>query len=248
MGPVTGLPQLELLAIVPLLHVSVVALTLGAFVLAGHRRDPVEPIRVLIADGLPTTRAGVRLALEREGWFVSEASSVESALEAASRDQPDICLIDTELPGGAIEALPTMSERLPGTAIVMFARSPSGPELLTCIEAGAWGYLPKEFDPSRLSVALQRVAEGEAAVPRTLMTTLIEDLQERARRRRLPLARDLTSREFEVLDLMSRGLATADIAGHLHIAKVTVRTHVASILRKLGAADRATAIHALARR
>lgn len=206
------------------------------------------PIRILVADGFPPTRAGVRLALEREGCLVSEASSVPAALEAASRDRPDVCLIDTELPGGAIEALLVLAERLPGTAIVMFARSPSGAELLRCVEAGAWGYLPKQIDPARLSVALQRVAEGEAAVPRTLMTTLIEDLRERARRRRLPLVRDLTTREFEVLDLMRRGLATGEIAGHLHIAKVTVRTHIASILRKLAAADRETAIHQLDRR
>jgi DNA-binding NarL/FixJ family response regulator len=207
----------------------------------------VAPIRVLVAEALPPTRAGVRLALERDGCLVAEAATVAAVLEAASRERPDICLLDTELPDDVIEALTVINAAVPGSAIVMFARSPNGTELLKCVEAGASGYLPKEIEPSKLSLALRRAVEGEAAVPRALVTALIDELGEQARRRRLPLVRDLTSREFDVLDLMSRGLTTGEIAEQLHVAKVTVRTHVASILRKLGAADRDAAIRVLER-
>lgn len=211
----------------------------------GKTAQDLEPIRVLVADALPSLRAGVRLALERDGCLVAEAASVAAALEAASRHRPDICLMDTELAVDGIEALSVLKASLPGSAIVMFARVPNGTELLKCVEAGASGYLPKEIEPSKLSVALRRVVEGETAVPRALVSALIEALGEQARRRRLPLIRDLTSREFDVLDLLSRGLTTGQIAEQLHVAKVTVRTHVASILRKLGVADRDAAIDVL---
>lgn len=208
----------------------------------------VEPIRVLVADAFPPTRAGVRIALERDGCLVAEAASAAATVEAATRERPDICLVDTELPGGGLEALSLLQASLPGSAIVMFARQPNGTELLECVEAGASGYLSKEIEPSKLSLALRRVVEGEAAVPRALVSGLIDELGEQARRRRLPLVRDLTSREFDVLDLMSRGLTTGEIAEQLRVAKVTVRTHIASILRKLGAADREVAVHMLDRR
>jgi two-component system nitrate/nitrite response regulator NarL len=219
---------------------------------AASRAEPtpphLEPIHVLVAERFPPTRTGVRIALERHGCIVTEAGSVAAVADVVSREPPDVCLIDTELAGGGVEAVSMIAQALPGTAIVMFAGSPNRSELFTCVEAGAWGYLPKEIDPSKLSVALRQVVEGEAALPRALVSWLVGELREQARRGRLPLVRDLTSREFEVLDLLSRGLTTREIAERLYVAKVTVRTHVASILRKLGVATREDAVRIFDRR
>ena len=125
----------------------------------------------------------------------------------------------------------------------MFARSPSERDLFAALEVGACGYLTKSTDPERLAFALKRVSEGEAPLPRTLVARLIEEFQERYRRSRT--LHNLTEREKEVLELLDEGLGTAEIAARLFVARVTVRTHIASILKKLGVPDREAAVRAV---
>ncbi len=199
------------------------------------------PIRMLVADAAPTARSGVRLALENAGCSVcAEAADASAAIEGALREQPDVCLLGTDLPGDAFAAAAAISGDLPKTSVVMFA--PNESDLFAALEAGACGYLTKNIDPERLATALQRVPEGEAALPRRLVATLIEEFQARERRRCSPVLSNLTGREVEVLELLSQGLKTAEIADRLFVARVTVRTHVASILRKLDVPDRQAAV------
>jgi two-component system, NarL family, nitrate/nitrite response regulator NarL len=205
------------------------------------------PVRVLIADGSPSERSGVRRALEDAGCAVcAEAADGPEAVDAAARDRPDLCLVDTELPGGGISTVAAILGSGAKTAVVMFARSPSERDLFAALEVGACGYLTKSTDPERLAIALRRVSEGEAPLPRTLVARLIEEFQERHRRRQT--LDNLTERETEVLDLLGQGLDTADIAARLFVARVTVRTHIASILKKLGVPDREAAVRAVGRR
>jgi two-component system, NarL family, nitrate/nitrite response regulator NarL len=205
------------------------------------------PVRVLIADGSPSERSGVRRALEDAGCAVcAEAADGPEAVEAAARERPDICLVDTELPGGGIPTVAAILGNGAETAVVMFARSPSERDLFAALEVGACGYLTKSTDPERLAIALRRVSEGEAPLPRTLVARLIEDFQER--HRRTQTLHNLTERETEVLELLGQGLDTADIAARLFVARVTVRTHVASILKKLGVPDREAAVRVVGRR
>jgi two-component system, NarL family, nitrate/nitrite response regulator NarL len=204
-------------------------------------------VRVLIADGSPSERSGVRRALEDAGCAVcAEAADGPEAVDAAARDRPDLCLVDTELPGGGISTVAAILGSGAKTAVVMFARSPSERDLFAALEVGACGYLTKSTDPERLAIALRRVSEGEAPLPRTLVARLIEEFQERHRRRQT--LDNLTERETEVLDLLGQGLDTADIAARLFVARVTVRTHIASILKKLGVPDREAAVRAVGRR
>jgi two-component system, NarL family, nitrate/nitrite response regulator NarL len=204
-------------------------------------------VRVLIADGSPSERSGVRRALEDAGCAVcAEAADGPEAVEAAARERPDICLVDTELPGGGIPTVAAILGSGAETAVVMFARSPSERDLFAALEVGACGYLTKSTDPERLAIALRRVSEGEAPLPRTLVARLIEDFQER--HRRTQTLHNLTERETEVLELLGQGLDTADIAARLFVARVTVRTHVASILKKLGVPDREAAVRVVGRR
>jgi two-component system, NarL family, nitrate/nitrite response regulator NarL len=206
-----------------------------------------RPVRVLIADGSPSERSGVRRALEDAGCAVcAEAADGPEAVDAAARDRPDLCLVDTELPGGGISTVAAILGSGAKTAVVMFARSPSERDLFAALEVGACGYLTKSTDPERLAIALRRVSEGEAPLPRTLVARLIEEFQERHRRRQT--LHNLTERETEVLELLGQGLDTADIAARLFVARVTVRTHIASILKKLGVPDREAAVRAVGRR
>jgi DNA-binding NarL/FixJ family response regulator len=210
---------------------------------------PPQRIRILVADTSCVARAGIRLALEGHAFVIcAEVDNASAAVEAAVREQPEVCLIDADLPGGGIATVSTIAAQLADTSVVLFADSLDERRLFAALQAGARGYLPRNIDLGRLAVTLRCAAEGEAVLPRKLASRVVEEFCWRERRRHLPLARDLTSREFEVFDLLRYGLTTAEIARRLVVERVTVRSHIASILKKLGAHDRAAAIRLFERR
>jgi DNA-binding NarL/FixJ family response regulator len=123
--------------------------------------------------------------------------------------------------------------------------------LFAALRAGASGYLVKDMDPRRLPQALLAAADGEPAIPRRLVARLVEDMRDRSARRRPVVDTEgvrLTSREWEVLELMRRGLTTAQIARRLVLSPATVRTHVAAITRKLRVDGREEAVRLFAER
>ena len=212
-----------------------------------------EPVRVVVADDHPALRQSVRMALESEGFEVcAEANSASTTVEAALREHPDVCLVDIHMPGSGIAAAAEISSRLPETAVVMLTVSRSDADLFDSLAAGASGYLLKDMDPARLPHALRGVLSGEAALPRALVTRLVDEFRARGRRRRLPLVGErsveLTSREWQILELLRQGLTTAEMADRLFVSKVTVRRHVSAILKKLRVPDRKAALHLLQRR
>jgi DNA-binding NarL/FixJ family response regulator len=207
---------------------------------------------VVLADDHPPVRAGVRGALERDGFVIcAEAADGPGAVEAALRERPDIVLMDINMPGNGIAATKEIARQLPETAIVMLTVSTADADLFDALCAGARGYLLKDIDPARLPQALRGVLDGEAALPRHLVALVIDEFRERRRHRRLPLVKeravDLTEREWEVLELLRQGLSTAEIGERLFIAPVTVRTHVSAILKKLRVPDREAAVKLLGR-
>jgi DNA-binding NarL/FixJ family response regulator len=209
-----------------------------------------KPLRVVIADDHPMTRVGVRIALERGGFEVcAEAEDAGSAVQAAERERPDICLLDIQMPGSGIRAADEIARNVPDAAIVMLTVSRSDADLFDALRAGASGYLLKDTDPDRLPLALRGVLEGEAALPRHLVALVIDEFRERGRRRPLLKRRGvvLTDREWEVLELMSQGLSTFEIADRLFIEPVTVRSHVSAILKKLQVSSRREALELLER-
>jgi DNA-binding NarL/FixJ family response regulator len=202
--------------------------------------------RVLIADDHPPTRAGVRVALEQAGFTIcGEAWTADGAIEQAVREEPDVCLLDIHMPGGGISAASAIANRVPRTSIVMLTVSQEDEDLFDALRAGAAGYLLKTTNPERLPHALRGVLRGEAALPRSLVTRVLAEFRRRQQRRALPRRGglgELTVREWEVLELLAEGDSTAEIANRLFISRATVRTHVASTLRKLRAPDRKAAI------
>lgn len=208
---------------------------------------------MLVADDHPPTRAGVRAALTGNGFEVcAEAADARSAVEAALRERPDVCLMDIHMPGNGIEATEAIARQVPDTAVVMLTVSRSDADLFDALRVGARGYLLKDTDPRRLPLALKGVLEGEAALPRRLVALLIEEFRERRRHKWLPLLNqrgvELTAREWEVLELMRHGESTAEIAERLFISPVTVRTHVSAILKKLQVPNRKAAVELLDRK
>lgn len=213
----------------------------------------LEGPRVVIADRDIGTRTGVRVALE-DGEFVvcAEEATAEGAVAAALEEPPDLCLLDADLPGGALQAAAVIAANLPETRVVMLAEAATDDEVFSALEAGASGYLLKEMDPARLAPALRDVLSGGAALPRRLTAQLIAEFRARAQQGTTLLTRpgdnDLTRREWEVLDCLAEGLSTRRIAKTLFISQTTVRRHVGSILRKLDVPTREAAVEAASQR
>lgn len=200
--------------------------------------------RVLIADDHQPTREDVRFALEHDGSFevCAEAADAAEAIEAAVRTRPDICLLDVNMPGWGVSAAWEIHSRLPQARVVMLTISRDDRDLFAALRAGAAGYLLKDMDPRQLSRALGAVLAGEVAIPRELVGQVVEEFRDRGARRRDLVADGrqgkLTSREWEVLDMLRQELSTSQIARRLVLSPVTVRTHVNSILKKLEVRDR----------
>lgn len=204
-------------------------------------------IRVLVADDHTPTRTGVRAALAGHGFEVcAEAATADDAVEAAVREQPDLCLLDIRMPGSGIAAAAAISNRVPHAEVVMLTVSRDDDDLFDALRAGASGYLLKDIPRAELPEALRRVIAGDAALSPSLVARVIAEFRDRGRRRRLVLSRTrdarLSSREWEVLELLEKGLTTAEIAERLFIAEVTVRSHVSRILRALRVSDRESAV------
>ena len=192
----------------------------------------------------------MRVALEEGGFAIcAEASDAAGAVQAAVRTRPDICLLDIHMPGSGIKAATEITSKMPEVVVVMLTFSGAESDLFDALRAGASGYLMKDIDPDRLPHVLESVLRGEAALARTLVARLIEEFRGRDRHRRVPLLKErgekLTSREWEVLELMQQGQGTAEIAERLFVSKVTVRGHMASILKKLRVPDRESLLHLL---
>ena len=206
-----------------------------------------DTLRVVIADDHAPTRAGVKMALEADGCVVLAALlDAPKAVAAALEHEPDVCLLDIHMPGSGIRAAGEITKALPETAVVMLTASRDDEDLFDALRAGASGYLLKDMDPDRLAAALRGVMAGEDALPRSLALKVMRQLQSPTRRVFRPskssAAARLTSRETEVLEMMAEGLSTEQIAEKLFIGKVTVRTHVANVLKKLRVPDREAAV------
>lgn len=201
---------------------------------------------VVMADDHAPTRQLVASIL-RDGGFdvVAEGADAGAAVAAALRLRPDVCLLDINMPGSGIVAAREISAALPQTAIVMLTVARDDDHLFDALRAGACGYLFKGSDPDVLLAALRGALAGEPALsPGLAMRILDQFRQDRSHRVYVPDrgAVQLSAREAEVLELLREGRTTAQIARQLYIAPVTVRSHVASVLKKLNASDRDEAV------
>ena len=212
-------------------------------------------LRVLIADDHGPTREDVRRALEEDERFrvCAVAADAAGAVRSAVREQPDVCLLDICMPGSGLAAAWEIGARLPRAKIVMLTVSEADTDLFAALRAGADGYLLKTMNLNRLPDALHGVSAGEAAIPRALVTRVLEQFHGREPRWRALVGREsavgrLTSREWEVLELLAHHRSTAEIADSLVISASAVRAHIASIVRKLQVADRTAAAKLFGRR
>lgn len=191
------------------------------------------PARLLIADYGPT-RTGVAMALADMVAICAEVTGADEAILAAEREQPDICIVGLEIPGGGIAAIKGITKVAPETSVVVLAASSNSTDLLACVRAGAVGFVPGSFDGAQLQRVVRAVLADEAAVPRAMVRELVLELRNSI----APGANGLSSRETQVLKMVRRGHTTAVIARELEISPVTVRRHISVLVSKLGVPSR----------
>lgn len=199
---------------------------------------------MLIADDHVPTRSEIRESLDADPRFVvcAELADAVAAVRAALDQHPDVCLLDVQMPGGGVQAAWEICARLPATKVVMLSISGDDVALFGALRAGASGYLLKDMDLTCLPDGLSDVMAGKAAMPGELVARLTSRLRDPAPRRRDvepdPVGR-LTSREWDVWELIRDGRSTRQIAEQLSVSPITVRTHTQALVRKLGVRDRA---------
>jgi DNA-binding NarL/FixJ family response regulator len=204
-------------------------------------------IRVLIADDQALVRAGFRKILEADSEIevVAEAVDGLEAVEAARRLTPDLVLMDIRMPN--LDGLEATRRLLDGdgqtTRVLILTTFGLNEYVYEALRVGASGFLLKDAPPEDLLSAVHVIDRGDALLDPSITRAVIEEFARRPVRTDLAgKLEDLTAREREVLELLARGLSNGEIAARFVLSEGTVKTHVASVLRKLGLRDRVQAV------
>jgi DNA-binding NarL/FixJ family response regulator len=204
-------------------------------------------VRVLIADDQALVRGGFRMILEAKDDMdvVGEAGDGAEAVALVEELQPDVVLMDVRMPGvDGIEATRRIAASGSSARIVILTTYDVDEYVFAALRAGASGFLLKDVRPPELTEAIRVVARGDAllapGVTRRLLDRFAGVLPDDAAR---PAdLEELTEREVEVLRFVALALSNAEIASRLVLTEATVKTHVSSVLRKLGLRDRVQAV------
>jgi DNA-binding NarL/FixJ family response regulator len=202
----------------------------------------MSPVRVVIVDDHIVFREGLRALLARvnEIEVVGEAGTTDEAIDVTSSAQPDVVLMDLNLPGdGGVTATQQITSTEAAPAVLVLTMHSDDTHLQSALHAGARGYLLKDADPEAIVRAVMAVHNGQVIFDEGIAGQVIAATSKSHTDRPFPT---LTEREFEILDKMSRGLRNDAIAARAGLSIKTVQNNVSAILLKLGATDRAHAV------
>lgn len=202
-------------------------------------------IRVLIVDDHTVVRKGLQSLLSSEKYgieVVGEAGDGNQAVERALELQPDVILMDLQMPHkSGLEAILEIKQQIPRCRILVLSSFGEDQRVLTAMRSGALGYLLKDSSPDELVSAIHTVALGHLTVPQELSGSLMGIQQDKDTSPKESPASNLTSRELDVLRYLADGASNKEIANQLSLSLTTVRTHVSNILRKLNLENRTQA-------
>jgi DNA-binding NarL/FixJ family response regulator len=202
-------------------------------------------IRVLLADDQALVRSGFRMILDSRDDLevVGEAQDGLEAVARSAELSPDVILMDVRMPKlNGVEATRRIVASGAETRILILTTFDLDEYVYEAIRAGASGFLLKDVQPTELVDAIRVVAAGNALLGTTVTKRLLERFTDGAPQTTPPALDGLTEREREILALMAGGLSNSEIAERLVVGETTVKTHVSSILRKLGVRDRVQAV------
>ncbi len=201
-----------------------------------------KKIRIMIADDHAIVRKGIRalLSTEPDLEVIGEAGNGAEAVALAQKLNPDVILMDLVMPKmDGIEATLQITAHQPGARILVLTSFAADDKVFPAIKAGALGYLLKDSGPDALLQAIHQVYRGEPSLEPSIARKVLTELSTPPKK---PLTADpLTERELDILKLVAQGRSNKEIAEHLVIAEMTVRTHVSNILGKLHLASRTQA-------
>jgi DNA-binding NarL/FixJ family response regulator len=193
-----------------------------------------DTIKILIVDDHNIVRQGLAALLKTVQGFevVAEGSDGEQAVELFGKHKPDVTLMDLRLPRmNGVDAIARIREGTPGARIVVLTTFDGDEDIYRALQAGARGYLLKGMDLAELTEAIRTVHAGKTRIPPRVAEKLAERMG----------GASLTAREMDVLRLIVAGKSNKDIGNALFISEATVKTHVNSLLSKLGVEDRTQA-------
>jgi NarL family two-component system response regulator LiaR len=173
---------------------------------------------------------------------VAEADSGAAAIAAVEQSQPDVVLMDLEMPGqlDGIAATRQIRKLRPETQVIVVTSHHQDEYIFPAVRAGAISYLLKDVEPDELAAAIRKAAQGEAVLDSRVASRIVQELQGLRKDAVNPFT-ELTEREFDVLRLIAAGKSNQEIADSLVISESTVKTHISNILRKLHLEDRTQA-------
>ena len=200
----------------------------------------MSAIRVVLVEDHALVRAGLRTSLECAGIeVIAEASDGIAGLEVVARVRPDVAVIDIGLPGkDGIALTRELKAQADAPGIVVLTMHELDDEVLAALAAGADAYCVKSSDPAVVADAIRTVASGGAYFDPKIAHVVLRKLSGTQAH---PASSPLTPRETEILKLIAEGIGNAEIAERLYVSLGTVKGHVADILAKLSASDRAQA-------
>lgn len=202
-------------------------------------------IRVVVADDQPLVRSGFRMILDERPdiELVGEAGDGREAIELARRLDPDVVLMDVRMPVlDGVEATRRLVDANSRARILVLTTFDVDEYVYAAVRAGASGFLLKDVEPVELVDAIRVVAAGNSLFGPAATRRLVERFGTQARPAESDALERLTDREREILELVACGLSNAEIAQRLFLGETTVKTHVSSMLRKLGVRDRVQAV------
>lgn len=202
-------------------------------------------ITVLTADDQPLMRSALRMCLTAEPdlELIGEAADGLEAVELANRLRPDVSLVDIRMPQlDGIGVTRRLTSRSRSTKVLVLTTFDLDDYIVDALRAGASGFLLKDAPAEDIVNAIRVIAAGEAVLAPTVTRRLLDRYAHRfpgkADPQRSQVLRQLTNREFQVLELVACGYTNAEISKELHVAASSVKTHVSHLLAKLGVADR----------
>jgi two-component system nitrate/nitrite response regulator NarL len=208
----------------------------------GQSPDAGAPVGVLVIDDHALFRRGVTTLLSQEATLrvLGEAGDAQEGAKLAAALAPDVILLDLHMPGiSGAEAIAALKEAAPAARVVMLTVSEDSEDLMSCLRAGATGYLLKNIDGAALVESIRRAARGESAMSAEMTDKLVRSL---AAPPAAAQAKTLLSpRELEILKLVAAGSSNKEVARALGVAESTVKIHVQHILRKLNLSSRVQA-------